>query len=157
MRIVIKRVGRPLKALDLQKVIQAELKKEVTQVKKSYALTTTTWQHRPVFQVRQAGEYTFTVSTDDRVYGYVDAGTRPHTIKPKGNYPLRFNSVFTPKTAPGRLSSQPGASRPPVVAARVVRHPGTKARRFTEEIRKRSQKRLAQNIRAAIRQAIATR
>lgn len=158
VRVHIRRVGRPLKALDLQKVIQTELQKEVTQVKKSYSLTTTTWQHRPRFVVTRRGDYSYEVSTRDKIYEYVDRGTKPHVIQPKTpGYPLRFNSVYEAKTRPGKLTSQAGSSRPPVVAARRVRHPGTKARRFTEEIQKRSQKRFAAQVRAAIRQAVRRR
>ena len=62
---------------------------------------------------------------------------RPHIIKPKGNYPLAFSIGGRPKTRPGAITSYAGATGRTGVFAREVKHPGTKARGFTEAIQKR--------------------
>jgi len=102
--------------------------------------TVGTWRHRPRFEVIE--EITPTgvsvlAGTDDKVYRYVDQGTRPHIIEPRGpGYPLRFKSGYAAKTQPGVLGSGQGGPSGPYVHAWRVQHPGTQARRFTELILK---------------------
>jgi hypothetical protein len=98
------------------------------------------WRRRPRFDIEvdsTPNSVTVLGGTDDKIYGYVDRGTRAHTIQPRGaGYPLRFQSAYTAKTTPGVLGSGQGGPSGPFVAAYRVRHPGTKARRFSELILK---------------------
>jgi hypothetical protein len=106
---------------------------------RNYRRTVNTWRKKPQFDA--IAEYTesgfeILVGTDDKIYAYVDRGTRPHVIRPRGPWPLRFKSGYSAKTTPRVLSSSPGGAEGPTVYAREVFHPGTQAREFTDEIYK---------------------
>lgn len=61
---------------------------------------------------------------------YLERGTKPHLIRPKAKKALRWPAKGTPTTLGGRVRSS-AAGRPGAYAfARLVHHPGTKARPF---------------------------
>lgn len=103
-----------------------------------YRRTTDSWEHKPAFEtVKEVTPTSIAVmvGTDDRVYGFVDKGTRPHDIEPKGpGYPLRFQVGYSAKTLPGFLGSRKGGKFGPERRAMKVHHPGTEARGFSEMI-----------------------
>ena len=74
------------------------------------------------------------IVSDSKIFNWVNRGTRPHEIRPRGPWPLRFPGGFTAKTTPGSLSSGPGGSFGDTIVARSVQHPGIKARRFDKLI-----------------------
>jgi len=121
-----------------QAVMRDVAKMAEREMLRRYRRTTQTWRHKPTFvAVREftPNSYGVIVGTDDPVYGYVDRGTRPHIIEPKGpGYPLRFRSGYNAKTTPGVLGSQNGGAFGNSVHAWRVHHPGTQARKFTEMI-----------------------
>ena len=94
-----------------------------------FMVTVQTWEHRVPFLIQVLGYYRRIVATDDEIYGYVNNGTRPHRIMPKGKM-LRFNTPFRPKTLPNKIYSGSGSKGTNVVFSRGVNHPGTKARKF---------------------------
>lgn len=106
---------------------------------RNFRRTTNTWQRQPKFEAiaeyKDSG-FEIIVGTDDVIYGYVDRGTRPHIIKPKGPWPLRFQSKYRAKTRPHILDSLSGGSSGDTVFAQEVYHPGTEAREFSNEIYK---------------------
>lgn len=116
--------------------IEAMLDDAATEAQGLYAKTTSTWKTRVNFYVRKtkAGR---SIGTRSKVYAYVDKGTRPHIIKPKGNYPLAFSVGGRPKTRPNYIASYGGQPGKTAVFAREVHHPGAKARGFTAAIQKR--------------------
>lgn len=64
----------------------------------------------------------------------LDKGTKKHIIRPKKAKALRFQGgKYTPKTRPGGHYGGPGTSSGGIVYAQVVKHPGTKPRRFRQE------------------------
>jgi hypothetical protein len=145
-----------------EKATTAALKAEAVQLKADlltdYRKTTSTWSHSVSFDaladVREDGSFDVMVGTDDTIYGYVDQGTRAHTIVPKGpGYPLRFQRGYRAKTVAGVIGSKGGGKFGAETRAWSVRHPGTKARRFTQMIfdkhRAASLRRLADRLRAA--------
>ena len=109
-----------------------------TEVKAEYGKTTATWKHAVVFETLislSGSAFTVLVDTSDKIYAYVDRGTKPHIIrakKPGGR--LRFNSKFTAQTIPGVVGSAAGYSGGAPVFAQQVHHPGTKPRDFTKNI-----------------------
>lgn len=151
----IKPIKSKYKAPQVLKAVQEARRKEARNVQREYESTTRTWKTDVNFEMREVGETT-AVGTTSEIYKYVDGGTRPHIIRPKGNYPLRFNtSGFVAKTVPNRLNPRAGrAAQPPTAHALQVHHPGTKAREFTRLIRKRSQERFARNVDKAVREAV---
>lgn len=99
-----------------------------------FLVTVQTWQHKPSFPIASPSTYRRIVATDDEIYGYVNDGTRPHRIMPKGKM-LRFNTPFRAKTLPNKIYSGPGSKGSNVVFSRGVNHPGTKARAFDKAIK----------------------
>lgn len=139
------------KGLDLRALIRKEQLKEARAVKRDYESTTATWQTDVDFKIDETPQGA-NVGTDNKVYGYVDKGTRPHIIRPKNAARLRFNTVgFTPKSKPGVIKSYSGSPvGPPTAYALQVKHPGTKGRKFTQTIQKRSEKRFASSFNHAL-------
>ena len=100
----------------------------------SFKLKTTKvrgWPFRP-------REIVISVTTGDKRWLWTDKGTKAHIIRPKkrGGV-LAFPSSFSPKSKPGSLRARKGSSGGPTVFSREVRHPGTKPRKFTEQIEKK--------------------
>ena len=112
----------------------------MTKVVKEYQKTTRHWKHKVAFSGRifeKGIATTIEVGYDDKIYGYVDEGTRPHIIRPKRAKALAFPSVFAPKTRPKSLVSTAGKSGGATVFAQEVHHPGSKAREFSPQIKKK--------------------
>lgn len=117
--------------------IEAALEKEGKEVKQRYEKTTATWKHKPKFEILtdvSGDEAQVLVGTDDEIYGYVDQGTRPHVISARRAPTLAFQTGFQPKTKPRQIKSYRGKKFGPRVFPRQVRHPGTKAREFSDRI-----------------------
>ena len=134
-----------------------------TVVKGDFEATTSTWKHKPKFEdqvsLRQATGPALFVFTQDKIYGYVDKGTRPHEIW-AGYYTgksdkktLAFPSMFTPKTTPGSLKSGPGSSGGETVFTPYVQHPGTEPRGFSKGIAKQDLPKFKRAMEAAMKQA----
>ena len=106
-------------------------------VKADFDTTTQTFKHRPTFTIEDQGDTT-TIATDDEVYGFLDDGTDPHIITAKSpNKPLTFGVGGAPKTTPRVIGSRPGVKGSTIVRAQSVNHPGTAARDFSGEIKKK--------------------
>lgn len=126
------------------------MRKAATQVKKDFQATTKTWKHQPKFEVlvslKAPPGPTILVATDDKIYRFVNEGTKPHPIfagiytGKSGKRALAFPSVSTPKTTPGSLSSGPGRKGGATVLRPYVQHPGTEARNFDEAVKKKREK-----------------
>lgn len=107
-------------------------------VRVDFVATTNTWKHKPKFIVKRETPTSRIIYTEDDVWNMLEVGTRPHIIRPKPTNRsgmLRFKwdgfGSYGAKTKPGSLSSK-GARYPTTpVRRRVVKHPGTKARRWT--------------------------
>lgn len=158
VNIRIRPIIPDLKLPDFQQIAKTELRREVVAVKRELSLPTKRWKHTVVFYDRSASGAQSSgvdVGTENKIYGYVDRGTRPHIIRPKKAKSLAFNSVFRAKTKPDSLNSAVGSSKPPKVYAQEVRHPGTRARGFTKLVLRRSRLRFAKNVDKAVRLAVA--
>lgn len=152
VKIVVKRVGRPFKLPDVEKIVVQEIADEAERVKDSYEKTAATWSRKPKFQIRKRGKRSTEVFTENEIYEYLDKGTRPHVIRAKRASTLSFNTAgFQSKTVPRRLTPRPGkAAGPPRAFPIAVQHPGMRARGYTPIIRRTSQKRLKRNVDRAL-------
>lgn len=135
-----------------ERAIREGLKESADLVKKDLDATVDTWKHKPTFTIKLTG-YTITVSTDSEIYGYVDKGTKPHIITAKSKARLRFQQGYSPKTSPGVIGSSEGGPSGDVLFRRVVKHPGTKARKFGKTIKERIAKVMPQRMREKIKKA----
>lgn len=121
-----------------------------------YGNVVKTWEHKPRIVGGESGRSRSATGAiirvvvgpdpaDDnsRIFGYVDRGTRPHIIKPRRAKALAFiwggPGSYKAKTRPMFLSSTAGGPTGTLVFRQFVRHPGTKARGFTEQIQKKWQ------------------
>lgn len=104
-------------------------------VKTDYQATQRTWKKQKTDPIiANQGEDTRLVYVPNKVFGYVDLGTRPHVIRPKTARRLAFRSGFIAKTSPGVIGSGAGGSFGGYRYAKQVKHPGTKPRLFSKTI-----------------------
>lgn len=109
-------------------------------VKAQFEQTVSTWKHKPTFKINKQGYDRRVEATGEnaKIYGYVDQGTSAHTIVARRAKRLAFSSRFSPKTKPGSLSSGGGSKGAVDTFVRFVAHPGTKARKFSAGIARKS-------------------
>jgi len=137
----------------LERALDVALDGAAEGVKVDFDVTTQTWDARPDFAITEHA-YGRKVATANRIYGYVEHGTPPHIIRPRGRGRLSFGTPYRAKTAPGVIGSTGGGSGGNRVLARVVRHPGTAPRNFAKTIRDKWAKRLPEQVQRAIASAI---
>ena len=147
--ITVERFGRG-KMLDPNRaraVVKSALDKVAKDVKADYKATMATWKKQktePV--VANQGEETRLIYVPNKIFGYVDSGTRPQVIRPKTARMLAFRGGFTAKTQPGVIGSGPGWKSGVFTYAREVRHPGIKKRGWSELLAKKHKKTLASTL-----------
>ncbi len=153
------------------------LRRELKQVTEEYARTVkrdledvvSDWseQNRPKFTVERRISPTeirvfvrpYKRRTASRIFGYVDQGTKPHTIRPKkrgGVLAFQWGGPgsYQPKTRPIAQAHGPGK----VVGggmhfAKAVRHPGSKGRHFLAAIHKRRAPQFRRDVENTFRRA----
>ena len=133
----------------LSQVIENALTGAALGVKADYGVTTQTWEHRVKFVIHsKTGERTIT--TGDKIYGYVDRGTRAHVIRPRNGKRLAFKGNYRAKTSPNTIGSRSGGASGATIFAKAVRHPGVKARNFSKIIAAKWSKQLPAIMQRAI-------
>ena len=148
----------------MRKQLRNGLERMGPRMLRDYQATTATWEHPVKFEqhtrVRKGEDAVWLeVTTANKIYGYVDKGTKPHMIW-AGIYTgksrkkaLAFHADFTPKTQPGVLSSGPGSSGGPMIMRPYVHHPGTKARGFTQMIEAKWRPKFLQEMQRSMKTA----
>ena len=125
-------------------------------VERDYKETVKTWKTKVEFETivsLRGGKAEFLVGTNSKIYEYVDKGTKPHIIRPKRAQFLRFQTGYRAKTTPGIIGSSSGGRSGDIVYSQGVRHPGTKARKFSEIINKKYERKFKDEMHAAMRRA----
>lgn len=120
--------------------------------------TTRSWNTKVDFVIDGPKGGRGSVGTNNDIYMFVTRGTKPHLIRPLRARALVWEAgVYKPKTNPGVLGSRSkGAGLVPnqgvgqAIFARLVHHPGTKARGFEGAVAKRLQPVLVTQVTAAI-------
>jgi hypothetical protein len=130
-------------------VVKRAMREAAEAVKADAEKSTATWKHKVTFAITAAGTG-YTIATNDKIYGFVDEGTKPHVIVPRHGRVLRFATGGQPKTTPGRITAGGGSKGSNVVFTPRVNHPGTKARLFTKQLAQRWQRGTAPFIRHAL-------
>lgn len=139
--------GKVLDPNRARAAIKSALDKVAKDIKADYKATMQTWKKQktePI--VANQGEEARLIYVNNKIYGYVDLGTRPHVIRPKTARRLAFRSGFTAKTQPGVIGSGPGGSFGSYRFAKSVRHPGIRARKFSATIAKKRENDLSREI-----------
>jgi len=135
------------------KALKDSVYKTASLTQRDLLSTTRTWDHKPKFDItitQQGDDYSIAVGTDDKIYGYVDAGTRPHVITAKRSPYLAFSAGYRAKTRVGIIGSQPGGAFGPTIFAQSVSHPGFPGRMFIQRIQQRRQITMQQESSQAI-------
>jgi hypothetical protein len=125
-------------------------------IEKTFEGTVENWETKVDFKVeteQNGSSMTLTVYTTNEIYGYVNDGTRAHTIVPVRAPALRFASGFVSKTRPNSLRSGAGRSFGPMVTAKIVHHPGTTPRHFTKYIALKHTRDLFEHVQDAVNRA----
>jgi lipoprotein-anchoring transpeptidase ErfK/SrfK len=141
--MIIVRALNPKLHLLSSSIFRDEIKKAAEGIRKDalkdFERTTATWNHKPKFtsqvKAHQDG-VTIEITTDDKIYGYVDQGTKPHVIQAHTDKGLVFTVGGSPKTEPHVVQAFPGKRGDKWVRKMQVKHPGTAARKFSEDIAK---------------------
>ena len=116
------------------------VRKTGPEVKKLFRDTVYGWKNKPSFRqrlYRSMYKMSMTVWADDPnadQYQMVNYGTKPHEIRPRGNYPLRFKwggyGSYKASSSPGVIKSKRHYKTGPTVFMKKVNHPGNEPRRF---------------------------
>lgn len=147
----------PLFKGDVNKVLRGAVDKARKPIEGDLNAVTATWNHKVKFKVRwttAGNNIGVTITTNDKVFAYVNDGTRPHVIQPRTAGRLAFKSDYIAKTTVGSLNSRRGGKSGPTVYAKLVHHPGNEARKFDELIAKKHKDTLQKEVDAAIKKAI---
>jgi len=112
-----------------------EIGKGAAQDLKAYV---SAWKHKPTFEVVRTPQTVSVKATgpNAKIFGYVDEGTRPHLIAPKRKRGvLTFKTGYQPKTRPNNSKFKgSGKATGGFRSAKVVHHPGSKARHISRII-----------------------
>lgn len=153
--ITLKKVfkNKPVKPRWWNEEVKRSLKRVEAGVLADYQKTVATWTDKPEFESKIKSTIkgaSLTIWTDDKIYEYVDLGTKPHKIRAKTAKGLVFLVGGEPKTEPDIIISVPG--KPGTLWRRKmeVDHPGTKARNFSKIINKSWRKEFQEEMRAAV-------
>lgn len=116
----------------LVKSIDVGMRSVAEAIAADFDATTNTWRNQPTFTVTRNGYATFRIATTDRIWGMLNAGTRPHIIRPRRAKMLAFRwggkGSYKGKTKVRWLGSKSAQYPQTWVYRRIVRHPGTEAR-----------------------------
>lgn len=140
----------PLNTKAMDNVIRDDLRKMGRGIKKDLAKTTATWDTPVNFQMRtknKKGILEMEVrpkpgTKGEEIFNYVDRGTKPHTIEPKKpggvlSFMWGGPGSYKAKTKPRVIGSTSGGATGAMVAFTKVKHPGTRARKFSDSIARR--------------------
>lgn len=146
-----------LKSQAFARAIREAALEAANDIELDFTYTVSSWDHAVRFEKEVAitgDAVEVLVGTDDKIYGYVNDGTKPHLIFPRSGKALRFQwggkGSYKAKTQPRRISSGPGGPSGPMVHMAYVQHPGTDAREFDKEIEKKWRKPYRRRIEQAM-------
>jgi hypothetical protein len=139
----------------IQAAVQAEAKYQKRQLEK----TVQGWKSKPRFKQEVTSrdpDLIVTVGPDTSkkegaIWEWINDGTPARTIRAKRKPYLVFNQNYSPATRPGQFSSTPSGSWGPKARKRSVKHPGIKARDWTNVLSKKRQRPFRDRIFKAIR------
>jgi hypothetical protein len=138
---------------DLEKKLDPVVYKEGELVKKDFEKVTANWGTEVTFRIVEGagqGEVSVSVFTDNKIFGFVNTGTPPHTIRAKTAKGLFFLYPYAARTKPGSLTSGSSSAGPGAARKQEVRHPGTKPRGFHTLIAEKSRPRFYKKVQTLV-------
>lgn len=136
------------KLLDIQSFADDLTKRLLDEGEKQRKLLEQTvrhWKEKPKFEVviEVEGDHVTLIVRPTgpdkivQIWGWIDGGTKPYTIVPHMSKALRFQVPYSAGSRPGTFKTSPARRGSQWVSTKVVRHPGIKARRWTELLQKK--------------------
>lgn len=157
------RVTVPKEIISVERVrraiIEAQERRTKPALLKLFGMTVNGWHNRPMFRSRridtssQLGIRVGPEGPDADQWALVNAGAKPHIIRPRRARMLRFQPGYKAGTKRRVLQSQAYARSGSLVSAREVHHPGFEAREFTSEIAEEHQGDFEKDMQEAIADA----
>jgi hypothetical protein len=142
----------------MQSIITNQMRMVAKSVQVDFVATTLTWKRRPDFVISEPDESTIVIGTDNDIWYMLNVGTRPHIIRIKNAKWLAFRwdgfGTFRAKTVPRQFRSNKGYVGRKWNYRKQVRHPGHKAREYTDAAREKYQRLLPVIIQRAINSAV---
>jgi hypothetical protein len=149
--------GTVIDTAKMARVITNQLRMTAKSVQVDFIATTLTWKRRPDFTITESKD-AVVIGTDNDIWFMLNVGTRPHVIRIKYAKWLRFRwdgfGTFRAKTVPRQFRSNKGYVGKRLNFRKSVRHPGTKAREYTDAAREKYEKLLPVIMQRAIDSAI---
>jgi hypothetical protein len=147
---------RPGLAQRTEQFFLRQLRNVTESSRQTFEALTNSWDNKPVFRSNtslRGGKIEMSVLTDSDIFHWVDAGTQPHRIPGSGMARMTFPESYTPRTIPGRFTSNAGGGRSGgnTVFAQVVQHPGIEARNFSGRVRAQHMKEVNRVLGGALR------
>ncbi len=115
-------------------IIDKNMKELADNTQAKFENVTSSWNTKVPFKQTGTPE-SIGISTDNKVFHYVNSGTRPHKIVVGGAKMLQLKTGYKAKTTPNSLGVGGGGSGGKAFR-KSVNHPGSEARRFDNEILK---------------------
>lgn len=143
MRLLVKKITPKRAELLNIAALRSELREAMEEVEsgvqKDFESTVATWSTEVTFATRLTVGNAITMRVNPsgsgaEIWGYVNAGTRPHIIRARNARSLAFRSGYRAKTRAGRIASGGGGPSGDTVHAQQVMHPGSEPRDFTGQI-----------------------
>lgn len=140
-----------------QAIVDAQNRLTKAKLTELFNRTTEGWQTRPAILTQrvdspsQLGIKAYPSGAGADTYALLNAGARPHQIRPRRANFLRFQTGYRSSTMPRVLSSRAYQRSGPFVTAGSVNHPGFEAREFTQTIADEHEPEFQQDMQDAIR------
>ena len=128
------------------------------ELRREFDKTTSTWNDKPVFKTEQysgTAVMWLKVFTYSEKYRLVNAGAKPHDLRPRKAKFLRFQTGFKAKTRSHFIGSNAGGKSGNYISTPAVHHPGFEAREFDQTIADEYADTFREDIQDAISQGIA--
>lgn len=138
----------------VKRSIAARMRRVADQAEKAFAASAAGWN--PPVDFTSSGDpmSEMIIATNDARFKWVDDGVRPHTIMARNRKRMAFPGTYQAKTTPGRVLRGSGRYGGGMVYARIVRHPGIRARNISKRIAEQTQRNVEREVSEAIRSAL---
>lgn len=151
--------AKKMRVREAMKIVFAAIEEETALHRRELDKTTTGWSSPPIMMTvsgYQGNDYVSNTAPrrgDVDKWNWTDKGTSAHTIRARNAPMLVFQAGYRARTTPRKFSSGPKRRSGPTIRKPSVRHPGTKARGWSEELTNRREQPFANRIDRAMMQA----
>lgn len=156
--MTIRRIGNPsklaAKLLRVPAAVESAFDEIEEKAVNDFELSQQTFRNKSPINRSRFDLISRRIELPGKIYGFVDHGTRPHRIKAKRAATLAFPTGYKRKTRKGRIAAGQGGPSGGTAFAKEVKHPGSRAGKMSETIRKRYDILLPRAVQKRIRRAI---